>query len=153
MRKRSSYRPRPIIADPISYVMAGIKKIPELGIVGTELKIKNASALKALSEGTASPHDLNIIANMSNMSTALARDGKGIDWRDEIRAAADAIERIQHRSMKWGKIQATPSEVEAILLLRDIHIAQIDDACVVDIEKSIKVVNGFLKTQRKKETA
>lgn len=138
MRKRSSYKPRPIIRDPLGYVLSGVQMLTDKDEENVMVRLKNLTALDGLARGEATVHDLNILAGASNMAMALSRKYGG-DWKEELLAAANAIEAIQNRRLKWGKVQATRPEVEAIALLMEIHHQQLDASCVIDIEKAVLV--------------
>ena len=139
MRKRSSYRPRPVLRDPLGYVLAGVAPLTSYTDEATTLKIRNGSALESLRKGSANVHDLDALVSLANMATALARAGRGRDWGPEIRAGVDAVESVRDRARKWGKFQATPTEIAAIELLADVHDAQLNEVSIIEIERAIKV--------------
>ncbi len=139
MKKRSSYRPRPVLQDPLGYVLEGLRPLTDFGDTSLKARLQNESSLRAVIDGTAKKYDLDILINMSNMATALSRK-HGVDWRAEIIQAAWVIDTMQKRLRKWGKVQATPSEIESLTLLADIHDAQLDAAAVVDVEKALRIV-------------
>lgn len=146
MRKRSRYRPRPVLADPLGFVLSGVAPAADLEITPT-IRVRNNSALASLRDGTATRHDVDALIDCSNMTTALVRVSKGArggDWRAEIRAGTDAIESIRNRAYKWGKVQATPTELAALELLVDIHDAQLDAISVVEAETAVKVAKRMI---------
>ena len=143
MRKRSSYRPRPVLKDAMAWIQSGFQPMVAVGDQNVTLRLRNHIAFNAVLTGTATVADLNILIAVSNMATALARK-HGVDWREEIRAAADAIEAMQNRYIKWGKVQTTPTEIDAVALLLEIHDAQLDASRVVDLDQALKIARRAL---------
>ena len=145
MRKRSTYRPRPVILDTLNWVKSGFKPLVSITDENVKLRLKNRMALDAVIHGEGTPYDLDVLINVSNMTTALARK-HGADWREEIRMAADAIEAMQRRYTRWKKIWAAPGELDAINLMFRIHEAQLDEARINDLEKAIALAKRKVAT-------
>lgn len=139
MKKRSSYRPRGVILDTMAWVRGGFKPLTSIGEQNVTLRLRNHTAFDGVLHGDATVQDLDTLIAMSNMTTALSRK-HGADWRDEIRAAADAIEDMQQRYYKWKKVQATPTELEAVRLLLRIHDAQLDASTINDLDAALQIV-------------
>lgn len=142
-RKRSKYRPRPVLADPVGYVLEGLAPVAPNAI---DLRIRYQSALESLGRGTAEGPDVGALIDAANMTTAFARLGSGRDYAPEIRAGVDAVEAVRDRRIKWGKVQATPTELAAIETMIDVHDAQIRAAAVVDMEAAIKRARRMVAT-------
>lgn len=135
-RKKSKYKPRPVLRDPVGYVLEGLEPVAPSAVT---IRIRNNSALESLIRGNATGADVGILTTAANMTTALASLGKGRDWSAEIRAGVDAVQSVRDRRIKWGKIQATPSELQSIATLIDVHEAQIAEAAVIDFEAALKL--------------
>lgn len=148
-RKRSKYRPRNMILDVMGFVKAGLSPVVAHTDADVVVRVHNHAAADAVYNDTATSEDLNALANVSNFSMAFARVGKGVDWASEIRAAADAIEAMQTRRKRWGKVQATAPEKEAISLLVRINDAQLDDSLVVDVEKALVIAKRGVASLQK----
>ena len=144
MRKRSSYRPRPVLKDAMAWIQSGFQPVASVGDQNVTLRLRNHIAFNAVLTGTATVADLNVLIAVSNMATALARK-HGVDWREEIRSAADAIEAIQNRYIKWGKVQSTSDEVDAISLMMRVHDAQLDAARIADLDTAIALAKHGVK--------
>ncbi len=138
MRKRSKYRPRPIIANPLAYVMEGFTKIVDKSEDNLRIRLRVRTSLQSIIEDKGTMQDLNALVSAANMTTALSRS-HGYDWRNEILDGVNAVEAMQLRLAKWGKVQATPTELDKIRMLVDIHDAQLDEARVMDLEKAIAI--------------
>lgn len=138
-RKRSKYRPKGVILNTMQFVLTGMAPITTQTDANIVLRVRNNAALRALTDGTATTDDIDILISISNMGTALKRLGKGEDWAHEIRAGTDALEAVQLRWKRWGKVQVTSTELEAITLMVDIHEAQLDASTVIDLEKALDI--------------
>lgn len=138
-RKRSKYRPKGMILDTMSFVKTGLSPVTAHTDADVVVRARNHSAATAVYNGTATTDDLDALINVSNFTMAFKRMGKGQDWAAEIRAGADALEAIQLRWKRWGKVQATAPEKEAISLLVRINDAQLDNSLVVDVEKALAI--------------
>ena len=71
MRKRSSYKPRRVIANTMEWVKASVSFVSS-NPSSTTLKIKNYDALEALRLGKATRHDMDVLVNVVNMAEAFA---------------------------------------------------------------------------------
>ena len=141
MRKKSSYRPRPVIRDTLAWILEGFTPLTAKPEENVRLRLRNHLAFDGILHGDATVTDLNTLVAVSNMTTALSRK-YGQDWREEIRAAADAIEAMQIRFIKWKKVQAVASELDAVRLLLRIHDAQLDACRVTDLEDGIRLARA-----------
>jgi hypothetical protein len=77
MKKRSSYRPRPVLKDPVSYVLSGLKPLTQMKEEYFLIQIKNREALEQVRVGTADKVDMDRLIASANMAEALALQGKG----------------------------------------------------------------------------
>ena len=102
MRKRSKYRPKGVIRDPMSHVISGMKKVGSISS-GTTLMIMNHDALDKARRGLAERRDIDVLIAAVNMAEALIRMRIGDDWKDEIRTAQDALFAVGSRGAETGK--------------------------------------------------
>ena len=63
MRKRSKYKPRPIIPDPMAYVRSGLLKITQVPNAGTKLQLLNYSSLDEVIRGNPTKAHVDDIIN------------------------------------------------------------------------------------------
>lgn len=146
MRKRSKYRPRDLILDTMSYVSSSIKKVGAIS-AGTDLKIKNHAALESVRRGEATPADIDVLIHAFNVTEALALQSIGEDWRDEIRAAQDALLAVGRRGVETGKFILRGPELTTFNLAMEIHDAQLDACTVSDLEKAMDLVNSIIRNK------
>lgn len=147
MRKRSKYRPKGLISDPLSYVLSGMKTVGSIS-AGTDLMIKNHSCLDALRRGEATRDDVDVVIAALNMTEALALMHIGEDWQVEIRAAQDALFAVGSRGAETGRFILRGPELKALNLGMEIHDAQLAVSTVAELEKAIDLVRKTIVAKK-----
>lgn len=147
MRKRSRYRPKPVMLDPVGYVVAGLQPIAAADKELTTLGIKNHGAIEAVRTGTATREDVSNLVNMLNVATALAHMGQGADWLPDLTAASEAIKAAAKRS----KFLLTGPELSAINTAISIHDAQMEDPRTT-VQMLERAVAGLKQLERRGQT-
>jgi len=147
MRKRSKYRPKALIPDPLSYVLSGMKTVGSIS-AGTDLMIKNHSCLDALRRGEATRHDVDVVIAALNMTEALALMHIGEDWQVEIRAAQDALFAVGSRGAETGKFILRGPELNSLNLGMEIHDAQLAVCTVAELERAIALVHKTISAKK-----
>ena len=137
MRKRSKYRPKPILMNPLGYVIESMTPVAYHESYLVDLKIKNSEAMYSLLHGTATKNDINILIAMSNMTEALHQMGFGKEYQDVCVKGRFAILSIVQRAGKHGRFTPTGPEIQMLNLLMELHDAQMDIVTVRDIEKGL----------------
>jgi hypothetical protein len=150
MKKKSKYKPRGIRLDNLSWVIAGMKKVGTLPTAGVALKLKNHEALDSILRGQGTKDHVDVLISAVNMSEALIRirDELGVDWKDEIRAAQDAIYTMGKRGIEKGRFAFTGPEMNAVKLVMDLHDAQLDDCCVREMEQALFIVEEEIRMKK-----
>ena len=147
MRKRSSYRPRPQLANPVAYVINGFKPIAQAGIVNVQ--IKNHHAIDALRKGLADREDIDTIIESFNVAEALQRLGIGDEYKEELREAQDALYAASKRGIdREYRFVLKAQELVAINLGMEIHDAQIEVTNIEQMEKAIDIVKAEIKNRK-----
>jgi hypothetical protein len=147
MRKRSKYRPKGLIIDTMLHVMSGMKRVGAIS-AGTTLKITNHGALESIRCGVGTRQDIDVVINAFNITEALARMRIGDDWKDEIRAAQDALLAVGRRGAETGKFILRGPELTMFNLAMEIHDAQLDACTVAELEKAIDFVQTIVKNKQ-----
>ena len=143
MRKRSKYRPKGLIVDTMRHVMSGMKKVGSIS-AGTTLKIKNHTALESMRRGVGTRDDIDVLIGAFNITEALAMMRIGDDWKNEIRAAQDALLAVGRRGAETGKFILRGPELTHFNLAMEIHDAQLDACTVSELEKAIDIVTAII---------
>jgi hypothetical protein len=142
MRKKSSYKPRPIRADNLNWILAGMKKVGTLPSAGLELKLKNHEALDSILKGEGTRDHMDVLISAVNICEALVRvrDDLGLDWANEIRAAQDALYTMAKRGVEKNRFAFTGPEMTAMKLVMDVHDVQLDNCTVKEMERALFIV-------------
>lgn len=149
MRKKSKYKPRPIKADAVTWVINGFRNISDTGDVVLNLKIKNHEAIESLRRGQATRNDLDILIGAFNVTEALARMKIGDDYANEIKAGQDALLAIGKRGVSNNdRFILKALELTAINLTMEIHDAQLEVATIADLEKAMDIVTKEIKMRK-----
>ena len=141
MRKRSKYRPKPVLANPLAYVMESMTPIAQHEDTLLNLKIKNHGALAALVQGRATRHDINTLVAMSNMTEALWELGFGAEYQNLCVDGRYAILAIVTRARTIGRFTPTGPEIQMLNAMAELHDAQMEVVTVRDIERGLAVVH------------
>ena len=150
MKKKSKYKPRGIRLDNLSWIVAGMKKVGTLPTAGVALKLKNREALDSILTGHGTKEHVDVLISAVNMSEALIRirDELGVDWKDEIRQAQDAIYTMGKRGIEKNSFLFTGPEMTAVKLVMDLHDAQLDECSVKDMEQALFIVNEEIRMKK-----
>jgi hypothetical protein len=150
MKKKSKYKPRGVRYDNLSWIVAGMKKVGTLPTAGVALKLKNHNSLNMILMGNGTREHVDVLIAAVNMSEALIRirDELGVDWKDEIRQAQDAIYTMGKRGIEKNSFLFTGPEMTAVKLVMDLHDAQLDDCSVKEMEQALFIVNEEIRLKK-----
>ena len=147
MRKRSSYRPKQQLANPVAWIINGFKPISQAGIVNVQ--IKNHNAIDALRKGVADREDIDAIIEALNIAEALQRLGIGDEYKDDLRAAQDALYAVSKRGIdREYRFVLKAQELVAINLGMEIHDAQIEVTAIHHMEDALDIVRDEIKNRK-----
>jgi hypothetical protein len=141
MKKRSKYRPKGIIADPLSWVLSGMKTVSKVPEAGLNLTIKNHSALESAVKGVATKHEIDVLVGAINVAEALCIMGIGEDWLQEVLAASNALHSMASRGVSENHFIFTGLEMTAVKMAMEIHDVQLENCTVKQLEKAVDIVN------------
>ena len=148
MRKRSKYRPKGVIYDTMNHVLSGMKIVGSIG-AGTTLKIKNHDALDNIRKGVGTRADIDVLIGAFNITEALAlKAALGDEWKDEIRAAQDALLELGRRGAETGKFILRGPELTTFNTAMEIHDAQLDACTVAELERAIDYVTAIVSSKQ-----
>lgn len=149
LRKKSGYRPKGVILDPLSFVIKGVQRVGTLAD-GTNLMIINHDALNNMRKGDGTRQDMDVLIAAFNITEALAMQKVelGGDWRSEIRAAQDALLEVGRRGAETGKFILRGPELTALNLGMEIHDAQLQECTVSELEKAMNLVQSIIRAKQ-----
>ena len=147
MRKRSSYRPKPQLPNPVAWLVNGFKSVSQAGIVN--IQIKNHQAIDSLRKGVADREDIDTIIEALNIAEALQRLGIGDEYREEVRAAQDALYAASRRGIdREYRFVLKGQELAAINLGMEVHDAQLEVTSIHHMEDALNIVRDEIKYRR-----
>lgn len=149
MRKRSKYKPRQTLLDPVGWVINGLRPMREHA-EATTLKIKNHAAMTDITRGEGGRHTVDILIAAMNMAEALQRVNPdlGADYAPEIRAAQDALLTLSRRGLEKGRFLFTGVELQAMNDGMAVHDAQLDACNIAELEKALDLVTAEIRHKR-----
>lgn len=148
MRKRSSYRPKGRIQNPIAYVMESLTRVASHDSYLIDLKIKNSQAMLALMRGEATKRDMDTLIAMSNIVEALYRLGFGSEYKEVGIGGREAILNIVHRAVTTSRFVPTAEQIKALQLLMELHDAQMDVITIKDMERALALTKTEFLNKR-----
>jgi hypothetical protein len=148
MRKRSKYRPKGVIMNPIAYVMESMTPVAKHDTYLVDLKIRNHMALTNLTQGKATRADMDDLIAMGNVTEALSRMGFGKEHGDITMDGLNALHAVGKRGAQSNRFILRSEEMRALNTLMDLHDAQMDVITIKDMERGLQLVNEEFR-QRK----
>lgn len=140
MRKRSKYRPREVLRDPLAYVLNGMVRVDKAAkdILDT-VRIKNHMAMTLILKGDGTRKEMGDIMTAFKIMHCLAARGLGADWMQEIQLAIDAVESMRVRGeAKGDRFLFNGEELKAVNLGMEIHDAQLEKCTLAQMEQAVK---------------
>jgi len=149
MRKRSKYRPKGLLPDPVNWVLAGLKPFTSVAL-SADLRIKNHDAMDLLRRGDATVATIDVLIGAFNMCEAytMLRPELGQDWKEEIKAGLDALHAVGRRGVESGRFILKAEELNAMNLVMEIHDTQLQNTTVRDMEKAMDIVSAEYRARR-----
>jgi hypothetical protein len=151
VRKKSSYRPRPKLINPVAYVIEGLTPVRDHDSYLIDLKIKNHGAMTALTRGQADKDQIEFLINMSNAAQALCMMGFKQEYVELVLEGSDALLQVGRRGAKTGSFVLRAEEMNAINLLMQVHDEQFELITVRDMEKVNEIVLRELKSKHRRK--
>jgi hypothetical protein len=148
VKKKSKYKPKPIMLDAVSWVLAGIKPVSSVGDAIVVLKAKNHSALTEVVQGRGNRDQIDLLIAALNVCEAFAIHGKGKDWLPEIKQAQDAIYDMASRGLDDEHFIFRGPEMQAVNLAMEIHDVQLEQSTVKELEEMTAYVTKQIILKR-----
>ena len=148
MRKKSKYKPRGVILDPVGWIKQGFTPISEHGSSLVTMRLRNHSALSSLGAGTGTAADFNLLIAAVNMTEALYRMGVGRDYNAQVKAGLAALRSVGRRSVGLGRFACEGQEMDDLNEVMDLHDAQLEVINVQQMEKAMRIVSSEIRNKR-----
>ena len=148
MRKRSKYRPKGILQNPVAYVIESMTPVAQHDSYLLDLRIKNSEAMVALLRGEATKRDMDTLIAMSNITEALWHLGFGVEYKEVAVEGRVAILNIAHRAVTTKRFVPTGEQIKALQTLMELHDAQMDVITVKDMERALAYAREQMRQKR-----
>lgn len=148
MRKRSKYRRKGVLLNPVNYVLEGFAPMTSHASQLLTLKLKNHEAMVMLFEGRAGPAQIGALVAMYNITEALLKMGFGTEYAHYVSTAQDTLINIVRRGYHENKFEPTQDEVTLLNQLMALHEAQMDIITVKELDIAIKTAHRELQSGR-----
>lgn len=141
MRKKSNYKPKGVRLDNMSWVKSGLKPVGSVPGAGISLKVANMAAMDAIIKGEGTGIYSHTMREAFDMALSLPKVSKklGKDWTPELKAARDAAYAMHDRGELTGRFLFTGPEMQAVKQGMEIHIQQLEECTVKQMERAIHV--------------
>ena len=148
MRKKSKYKPRAILANPMGYVLESMTPVAKHDSFMIDLKIKNHGAMTSVMQGKGTRQDIDALIQMLNITEALYRLGFGSEYKEVIAEGLEALREVAGRGAATGRFIMRASEIKAMNEAMELHDAQMEVITIKDMENAIKVVHEEIRSKR-----
>jgi hypothetical protein len=155
MRKKSKYKPRPKLVNPVQWVLEGMTPMRQ-NSEAVAIKIRNHQAMVEMTSGNAGQREFSVIDTAMLMAGGLAQvnpDKLGGHLMQEIDAAILASLAMHKRSKAKGVFRFTGPEMQAINLGMEIHDQQLDTCSLDELHKAVMLIRPIIMAREKALTA
>lgn len=136
MRKKSKYKPRPVVRDTLNFVLNAMTPVTAKTDALLTLKVKNSEAMLSLLQGKATKSDMDTLINMSNMVEQLVQDGFGTEYKSASTGGRIALMKIIERANEVKRFTPTGPEITLLQTMMELHDAQMEVITVRDFAKA-----------------
>ena len=148
MRKRSKYKPKPVLLNPMGFVMENLSPVRSHTAFMLDLKIKNHAALEALTKGNATRADIDTLVAMGNVTEAFARMGFGKDYSDVVNRGLQALRSVGARGAASNRFILKAAEMSALNEFMELHDAQMEVVTLKDMDAAIALVREEFRLKK-----
>ena len=144
-KPRKKYTPRPVLVDPLGYVMKSMKPITAHDSYLLDLKLRNHAALSMLLKGQAKKREIDDLIAMHNIQEAIRRMIKQrvitdlpieLDSSTLIRGKCALLD-LGHRGAQTGNFVCRAPEIQALNDLMQMHDELMSLITVGHMERAI----------------
>jgi hypothetical protein len=144
--KKKKYRPKPVLLNPIGYVLEGLTKLTSYDGGGQyrKLLLRTYAALNAIRTGEGNSGHCSMLLGMLEVSEVLLHEHDiGTEYASTVKEARPAVLALIHRGEATTRFIATGPELVAITTLLELHEAQLEQCTVQTLDHVLR----FLRKQ------
>jgi hypothetical protein len=148
MRKKSKYKPKPVLQNPLGYVLENVAPLTTHSNYLVDLQLKNSSSMLNLMQGRATKKDMDMIIAMSNITESLCVLGFGKEYADVAIDGREAIIAIVVRAVDKLRFTPTGPEIQALNSLLELHDEQMQVITVGDMDRAISLSKKLIRNKQ-----
>lgn len=140
-RKRSKYKPKPVLVNPVGFVVENLSPVSSNVAFMVDLKIKNHAAMDSLTKGVATRADIDTLIAMGNMTEAFARMGFGSGYSSIVKEGLLALRAVGARGAGVGRFILKAPEMATLNEFMELHDAQLEVVTLKDMNTAVALVH------------
>jgi hypothetical protein len=148
MRKRSKYKPKHVLLNPVGFVMEGLSPVRSHTSFMVDLKIKNHAALDSLTKGVATRTDIDTLIAMGNITEAFARMGFGSAYEEVVKEGLLSLRAVGKRGAESDRFILKAAEMTALNEFMELHDAQMEVVTLRDMDEAIALVREEFRLKK-----
>jgi hypothetical protein len=148
MRKRSKYKPKPVLQNPLGYVMESATPLIEHETYVVDWQLKNNSAFEKLLKGIADKKDINTLVAARNITEGLMVTLKGADADGTLARSAVALIELCDRGNAGKSLVMKAQELQAMRDMMQLHDELLEVVTVRQFERALEYTKNEIKVGR-----
>jgi hypothetical protein len=148
MRKRSKYKPKPVLQNPLGYVMESATPLIEHETYVVDWQLKNNSAFEKLLKGIADKKDINTLVAARNITEGLMVTLKGADADGTLARSAVALIELCDRGDAGKSLVMKAQELQAMRDMMQLHDELLEVVTVRQFERALEYTKNEIKVGR-----
>jgi hypothetical protein len=148
MRKRSKYKPKPVLQNPLGYVMESATPLIEHETYVVDWQLKNNSAFEKLLKGIADKKDINTLVAARNITEGLMVTLKGADADGTLARSAVALIELCDRGNAGKSLVMKAQELQAMRDMMQLHDELLEVVTVRQFERALEYTMNEIKVGR-----
>ena len=148
MRKRSKYKPKPVLQNPLGYVMESATPLIEHETYVVDWQLRNNSAFEKLLKGIADKKDINTLVAARNITEGLMVTLKGADADGTLARSAVALIELCDRGNAGKSLVMKAQEIQAMRDMMQLHDELLEVVTVRQFERALEYTKNEIKVGR-----
>ena len=148
MRKRSKYKPKPVLANPLGYVIESATPLIEHESYVVDWQLRNNSAFEKLLKGLADKKDINTLVAARNITEGLMVTLKGADADGTLARSAVALIELCDRGNAGKSLVMKAQELQAMRDMMQLHDELLEVVTVRQFERALEYTKNEIKVGR-----
>jgi hypothetical protein len=148
MRKRSKYKPKPVLANPLGYVMESATPLIEHESYVVDWQLRNNSAFEKLLKGLADKKDINTLVAARNITEGLMVTLNGTDTDGTLARSAVALIDLCIRGNAGKSLVMKAEELQAMRDMMQLHDELLEVVTVRQFERALEYTKNEIKVGR-----